>query len=84
MKEGATVQMMTIPIIIKNYNDEILHKKNINILNNSTFLCLRLHVIEEFNLKNADFEITVQANGIRLSSEAEEEYALNVLGLNSN
>lgn len=73
--------MMTIPIIIKSYNDEVLQKKNVNMLNNATFLCLRLHVIEELNLKNADFDIIVLANNIKLATESEEEYTLNVLGL---
>lgn len=80
-KDGVPVQMMVIPLQIKSSNDEILQKKNITMQNTSTFLALRFHIIEEFNIKTADFDFLLGTNNnIRLSAENEEEYSLSVLG----
>ena len=48
---------------------------------NSTFLHMRLKIIEVFNLKSNDFELLVGPNNIKLPPENEEEYSLIVFGI---
>ena len=73
--------MMSVPVQIKAISDEITSKKIITLPNNSTFLCLRLQINEDFSLKNADFDLVMGPNyNIRLTAENEEEYAIFVLG----
>lgn len=73
--------MISIPVVVKSLGEEVSQKKNITMPNNATFLCLRLQISEDFNLKNSDFDFLLGSNGsIKLSQENEEEYALQVIG----
>ena len=70
-----------MPVQIKSLGEEVLQKRNLTLPSNSTFLSLRLAIIEEFNLKNVDFEFVMgQNNSIRFTAENEEEYAVHVIG----
>lgn len=72
---------ITLPVQVKSPTDETLHKRNLTLPSNATFLALRFLIIEEFNIRNADFEFVVYANSvIRLSPENEEEITVSVMG----
>lgn len=53
----------------------------ITLPSNSTFLYMRLNIIEEFGLKNTDFELIVGPSNIKLPQENEEDYSISVFGI---
>lgn len=80
-KEPGNVGNTIIPVQIKSVGEEIIQKRNLNSPSNATFLNLRFQIIEEFNLKNVDFEFIMGVkDSIRFSAENEEEYAVYVIG----
>lgn len=78
-----TLKKCNLILFLKSYSskDDESITENITLPMNSTFLHMRLKIIEIFNFKTNDFELLVGPNSIKLPPENEEEYSLLVFGI---